>query len=128
MNFATNDWALILGGSSGFGLASAKKLASLGMNVCLVHRDLRGAMPRIEPEFESIRAMGHRLVALNLDALSEEGLQRTLAALKSRREVAYRLAVTLLIDTPLGAFRFPLTKDGCVQAFPPSVHACSEQR
>lgn len=55
-------------------------------------------------------------------------LQRTLAALTSRREVAYRLAVTLLIDTPLGAFRFPLTKDGCVQAFPPSVHACSEQR
>lgn len=55
-------------------------------------------------------------------------LQRTLAALKSRREVAYRLAVTLLIDTPLGAFRFPLTKHGCVQAFPPSVHACSEQR
>lgn len=51
-------------------------------------------------------------------------LQRTLAALKSRGEVSYRLAVTLLIDTPLGVFRFPLTKDGCVSVFPPSAHPC----
>jgi LEA14-like dessication related protein len=55
-------------------------------------------------------------------------LQRTLATLKSRGEVPYRLAVTLLIDTPLGAFRFPLTKDGCVSVFPPSAHSCNEQR
>ncbi len=54
-------------------------------------------------------------------------LQRTLAALKSRGEMAYRLAVTLQIGTPLGAFRFPLTKDGCVRAFPPSVRSCGEQ-
>ena len=51
-------------------------------------------------------------------------LQRALAALKGRGEVAYRLAVTLLIDTPLGAFRFPLTKDGCVSMLPPFVHSC----
>ena len=51
-------------------------------------------------------------------------LQRTLASLKSRGEVSYRLAVTLLIDTPLGAFRFPLTKDGCLSVFPPSAHSC----
>lgn len=55
-------------------------------------------------------------------------LQRTLATLKSRGEVPYRLAVTLLIDTPLGAFRFPLMKDGCVSVFPPSAHSCNEQR
>ncbi len=51
-------------------------------------------------------------------------LQRALAALKGRGEVSYRLAVTLLIDTPLGAFQFPLTKDGCVSVFPPSAHPC----
>jgi LEA14-like dessication related protein len=55
-------------------------------------------------------------------------LQRTFATLKSRGEVSYRLALTLLIDTPLGEFRFPLTKEGCVSVFPPSAHACREQR
>jgi LEA14-like dessication related protein len=54
-------------------------------------------------------------------------LQRTLATLKSRGEVSYRLTLTLLIDTPLGAFRFPLAKDGCVSVFPPSAHSCREQ-
>jgi LEA14-like dessication related protein len=51
-------------------------------------------------------------------------LQRTVAALRGRGEVSYRLAVTLRIATPLGAFRFPLTKDGCVSVFPPSAHSC----
>jgi len=35
-----NYWGLILGGSSGLGLASAKKLAKHGMNICIIHRDL----------------------------------------------------------------------------------------
>ena len=68
--FSTNEWAVILGGSSGFGLASAQKLASQGLNICLVHRDRRGAMKRIEPEFEKIRAEGVSLMSFNKDALN----------------------------------------------------------
>jgi NAD(P)-dependent dehydrogenase (short-subunit alcohol dehydrogenase family) len=67
--FAPDQWALILGGSSGFGLATARKLAEHGMNLCLVHRDRRGAMARIEAEFEKIRGTGVRLLAMNTDAL-----------------------------------------------------------
>ena len=67
------NWGLILGGSSGMGLASAKKLASHGMNLFIVHRDRRGSMPQIEPEFEAIRAQGVRLITLNADATSSEG-------------------------------------------------------
>jgi LEA14-like dessication related protein len=59
-------------------------------------------------------------------ALSLADLQRMLATLKHRGEVAYRLAVTLLIDTPLGVFRFPLAKDGCLSVFPPAVRPCAE--
>ena len=66
-------WALILGGSSGFGLATAKKLSRCGMNICLVHRDRRGAMQRIEKEFEEIRSSGVLFNSFNLDALSAEG-------------------------------------------------------
>ena len=32
-------WALILGGSSGLGLATAKKLAKANYNILIVHRD-----------------------------------------------------------------------------------------
>jgi NAD(P)-dependent dehydrogenase (short-subunit alcohol dehydrogenase family) len=78
-----NYWALILGGSSGFGLASAKRLAEAGMNICIVHRDRKGAMARIEPEFETIRRTGSKLITYNLDGLSEEGRKTVLDGLES---------------------------------------------
>ncbi|WP_313717310.1 SDR family oxidoreductase, partial [Kaistella carnis] len=43
----TNYWTVILGGSSGLGLASAKKLASEGMNICIIHRSARAEMETI---------------------------------------------------------------------------------
>jgi NAD(P)-dependent dehydrogenase (short-subunit alcohol dehydrogenase family) len=66
------SWALILGGSSGFGLATAHQLSRHGVHVCLVHRDRKGAMARIQPEFDAIRARGVSLLALNDDALGRE--------------------------------------------------------
>ena len=81
IEFDRSHWALILGGSSGFGLATALKLARHGMSIMVVHRDRRGAMPRIEPSFDRIRATGVAFQALNLDALSAEGRARVVAAL-----------------------------------------------
>jgi NAD(P)-dependent dehydrogenase (short-subunit alcohol dehydrogenase family) len=71
-SFEQGTWALILGGSSGFGLATARKLAAHGMNLFLVHRDRRGAMSRIEPEFEKLRGSGVELATRNADALDPE--------------------------------------------------------
>jgi NAD(P)-dependent dehydrogenase (short-subunit alcohol dehydrogenase family) len=79
--FEKGSWAVVLGGSSGFGLASAKKLGAEGMSVCVVHRDRRGAMDRINQEFDEIRAHGRGFVSLNLDALSPEGITSVLEAL-----------------------------------------------
>ncbi len=70
--FGPDEWALILGGSSGFGLATAHKLAEHGLNLCVVHRDRRGAMKRIEPEFDVIRERGVSLLAFNKDALDSD--------------------------------------------------------
>ncbi len=66
------SWALVLGGSSGFGLATAHELSRSGVHLCLVHRDRRGAMSRIEPEFEAMRARGVSLLTFNEDALNPE--------------------------------------------------------
>lgn len=76
-----NEWALILGGSSGFGLATAHKLSEHGLNICVVHRDRRGAMSRIEPEFERIRERGVSLLTFNQDALDADCRAEILDAL-----------------------------------------------
>lgn len=76
-------WAVILGGSSGFGLATAHKLAEHGMNLCVVHRDRRSALRRIEPEFEKIRSHGVELLSFNTDALDPERRAEILGAFEA---------------------------------------------
>lgn len=93
--FESTQWALILGGSSGFGLASAKALAKRGLSVCVVHRDRKGAMPAIEAAFEEIRAIGVGFFALNTDALSDEGRAQVLGALQERLGATGRVRVLL---------------------------------
>lgn len=83
-SFTASQWALILGGSSGFGLATAKKLAAQGMSVAIVHRDRRGAMAAIEPAFAAIRATGVGFLSFNLDALADEGRRTVTAALAEK--------------------------------------------
>ena len=65
-------WAIILGGSSGLGLASAKKLAAHGMNICVVHRNSRVEMEEISKEFEVIKGFGVEMVSFNIDVTSAE--------------------------------------------------------
>jgi len=68
--FAPGSWAVILGGSSGFGLATARALAEHGMNLCLVHWDRRTLLAAIEPEFEKLRGIGVQVQSFNTDALA----------------------------------------------------------
>lgn len=84
--YAPGQWALILGGSSGFGLATAKKLSAHGMNICVVHRDRRGSMGRIDQEFSSIMANGVEFIALNTNALTPEGQEEVLSSLATHLE------------------------------------------
>ena len=78
-----NNWAVILGGSSGLGLASARKLATLGLNICIVHRDRKSVMPSIENDFTEIRTLGIDLVSFNMDALKSEKRHEIISELKS---------------------------------------------
>ncbi len=80
--FGDNAWAVILGASSGFGLATAQKLAEHGMNLFLVHRDRRVALARIEPEFEKLRSLGVQVLTRNTDALADDKREQILDALQ----------------------------------------------
>ncbi len=67
-----NQWAIILGGSSGLGLASAKKLASEGMNICIVHRDRKQNLSGFQEEVKTLESFGVSVKTFNQDALNKE--------------------------------------------------------
>ena len=79
-----NYWAFILGGSSGLGLASAKKLAKHGMNICIVHRNAKVDMEAINKEFEAIRDTGVKLLSFNMDASNAEKRNTLLQTFKEQ--------------------------------------------
>ena len=60
-------FALILGASGGIGLATAKKLAEEGMNLCIVYRD-RKADARVTETFYEELAAKHEIEVLTLNA------------------------------------------------------------
>jgi NAD(P)-dependent dehydrogenase (short-subunit alcohol dehydrogenase family) len=95
MAFSRDQWALVLGGSSGFGLATAQRLAEQGMSVCIVHRDRRALLKLIEPEFEKIRGTGARLLTMNTDALDAERRREVIDALAEAMGAEGRVRVLL---------------------------------
>lgn len=80
----TGYWALILGGSSGIGLATAHKLAAEGMNICIVYRDRRAAARALESELATMADLGIKTLSLNLDGLKEENIATALDQLKEQ--------------------------------------------
>jgi enoyl-[acyl-carrier protein] reductase I len=75
--------ALVLGGSSGLGLATAKKLAREGFDIIILHRDRNADMQAINKEFETITLSGSRLLALNKDALKIDKRAEILETIKA---------------------------------------------
>ncbi|TVR37654.1 MAG: SDR family oxidoreductase [Cryomorphaceae bacterium] len=71
-------WAVLLGASSGIGLAVAHQLASEGINLCVVHRDRRARVRELEPEWETMREHGVRVLTFNADAIEFASMQQIL--------------------------------------------------
>ena len=64
-------WALILGASSGFGGASAIKLAQNGYHIFGVHLDRQVNMPKVNNIIKKIEKTGHKAVFFNMNAADE---------------------------------------------------------
>ncbi len=62
------DWALILGASSGFGAATARELAKLGLNIYGVHLDRRSAMKKVDALISDLRDENVSVVFHNMSA------------------------------------------------------------
>jgi enoyl-[acyl-carrier protein] reductase I len=77
--------ALILGGSSGLGLASALKLAKHGMGICIIHRDTRAAMREVTPAFEQIKQTGVPFQSFNADVADTRSREEIIGALGNHK-------------------------------------------
>jgi len=67
MTDSRERWALILGGSSGMGEATARAFAAAGYNICGIHLDFRASLERVEHWLES---SGLDLVEVQLNGRS----------------------------------------------------------
>ncbi|MCX2719646.1 SDR family oxidoreductase [Lentiprolixibacter aurantiacus] len=94
-NSNKKNWCLILGASSGLGLATAKKMGSEGYGLLLVHRDRRADMPGIEDAFESIKATGCPLISFNQDAIQEVNRKELVAKLADRLRSDQKISVVV---------------------------------
>ncbi|MEP6673965.1 MAG: SDR family oxidoreductase [Ferruginibacter sp.] len=67
-------WAIILGGSSGFGLASLNKLAAHGMNIALLYREMAAPEKKLKQDLAEISARNNvQILPFNMNALEEAG-------------------------------------------------------
>ncbi len=67
-------WAIILGGSSGFGFASVEKLAAHGMNIALLYRETAQVEKALLERFEQLSKENNvQILPYNFNALDEEG-------------------------------------------------------
>lgn len=87
-NDQQKEWAVILGGSSGLGLATAKKLAAEGFNLCIVHRDPRVYLKKAKEAFTAFRESGVEVLTYNKDALRADVRTDILVDLQTKMQSA----------------------------------------
>ena len=77
-------WALILGGSSGMGEATALTLAGAGYNIIGIHLDFRAALAHVEEVKAGIEAKGVEALYINMNAADDEKRAAAIAAIGER--------------------------------------------
>jgi NAD(P)-dependent dehydrogenase (short-subunit alcohol dehydrogenase family) len=86
----SDRWAIILGGSSGFGLATVEKLARHGMNIAALYRETSIAEKPLKEKLSGIAASAGVTIETHnvnaLDAESRENFIRQFAAGAGRKQ------------------------------------------
>ena len=111
-NIHSDEWAIILGASSGFGLATALKLAAHGMNLCLIYRSRRSDVLAIEKSFNEIKTQHNiQLIHHNVDAIKVENRKNVLQDLRGTINDKGNVKV-LVHSIAKGNLKPMLSKDG----------------
>jgi enoyl-[acyl-carrier protein] reductase I len=91
----SNEWAVILGGSSGIGLACAHKLASEGLNIWIFHRDRKKDLPAFEKAMEEMRSKGVEVLNSNVDATDEKHIISSVKMIQDRKNNKVKIKLLL---------------------------------
>jgi len=79
-----DQWALILGASSGFGEATALELARAGMHIFGVHLDRRATVKNVERIVSRIQASGRKAQFFNVNAADPERRAEVISQIEAR--------------------------------------------
>lgn len=77
-------YALILGSSSGFGAATAIRLAKEGFHIFGVHLDRRATMPLVEEVIAKIKSHGSEVVFYNANAADDQKIKEIASDIRQR--------------------------------------------
>lgn len=101
-------WALILGASSGFGGATAIKLAKDGYNIAGVHLDRQATMPQVEETIAQIKATGAEALFFNVNAADDFKRKEVIQTLSNKMNGEPLLKV-VMHSLAFGALRLYIT-------------------
>lgn len=112
---------VVLGASSGFGAAAARAFASAGLDVCGVHLDRKGTLPRAQAVAQDVEKAGRRALFFNGNAIDPEQREDVVRALVAATEGGPRVRV-LLHSLAFGTLR-PLVGTGAGAGVSPAQMA-----
>jgi enoyl-[acyl-carrier protein] reductase III len=99
-NSLMDQWALILGASSGFGEATSLELAASGLNIFGVHLDRKSTLPKVEEIMNQISNMGRKAVFFNINAADAEKRKDTIDVIeKNIREGGDRKGIKVFLHS-----------------------------
>jgi enoyl-[acyl-carrier protein] reductase III len=108
----SDNWAIILGGSSGFGFAAVEKLAQHGMNIAVIYREMGAAERSLKQQLaELAQTKQVSILPYNINALDETARTAFINQFAGGKH-----SVKLLLHSIARGNLKPLVKDGNKEA------------
>tara|TARA_Y100001970_G_scaffold28497_2_gene34917 strand:- start:11461 stop:12228 length:768 start_codon:yes stop_codon:yes gene_type:complete len=102
-----NDWAVILGASSGIGAACAKALAEKGINIYGIY--LRKKQSYIDELIDELSQYNVKIIYKKANAANEENIQNIVNELKTMNNIRIKM---LIHSVAFGTLKNMITDDG----------------